>query len=31
MAELLVYSEKVETARELVAGGKELGAALGLA
>ncbi len=30
MAELLVYSEKVETARELVAGGKELGAALGL-
>ena len=30
MAVLLVYSEKIETARELVAGGKELGAALGL-
>ena len=30
MAELLVYSEKIETARELVAGGKELAAALGL-
>ena len=30
MAAVLVYSEKVETARELVAGGKELGAALGL-
>ena len=30
MAELLVYSEKTETARELVAGAKELGAALGL-
>jgi electron transfer flavoprotein alpha subunit len=30
MAELLVYSERVDTARELVAGGKELGAALGL-
>ena len=30
MAVLLVYSEKIETARELVAGGKELAAALGL-
>jgi electron transfer flavoprotein alpha subunit len=30
MAELLVYSEKVETARELVAGGKGIAAALGL-
>jgi electron transfer flavoprotein alpha subunit len=30
MAVLLVYSERVDTARELVAGGKELGAALGL-
>ena len=30
MAELLVYSERVDTARELVAGGKELAAALGL-
>jgi len=30
MAGLLVYSEKVETARELVAGGRQLGAALGL-
>ncbi len=30
MAELLVYSEKIETARELVAGGKEIAAALGL-
>jgi electron transfer flavoprotein alpha subunit len=30
MAELLVYSERVETARELVAGGKGLAAALGL-
>ena len=30
MAELLVYSERIDTARELVAGGKELGAALGL-
>ena len=30
MAELLVYSERVDTARELVAGGRELGAALGL-
>ena len=30
MAALLVYSERVETARELVAGGKELAAALGL-
>lgn len=30
MAELLVYSEKIETARELVAGGKGLAAALGL-
>ena len=30
MAELLVYSEKIDTARELVAGGKEVAAALGL-
>ena len=30
MAALLVYSEKIETARELVAGGKQLAAALGL-
>ena len=30
MAELLVYSERIDTARELVAGGKGLGAALGL-
>ena len=30
MAGLLVYSERIDTARELVAGGKELGAALGL-
>jgi len=30
MAGLLVYSERVDTARELVAGGKELAAALGL-
>ena len=30
MAELLVYSERVDTARELVAGGKDLAAALGL-
>ncbi len=30
MAELLVYCERVETARELVAGAKELGAALSL-
>ena len=30
MAELLVYSERIDTARELVAGGKELAAALGL-
>ena len=30
MAELLVYSEKIDNARELVAGGKELAAALGL-
>ena len=30
MAELLVYSERVDIARELVAGGKELAAALGL-
>ena len=30
MAALLVYSERVDTARELVAGGKELAAALGL-
>lgn len=30
MSELLVYSEKIETARELVAGGCELAAALGL-
>jgi electron transfer flavoprotein alpha subunit len=30
MAELLVYSEKTETARELVAGGKGIAAALGL-
>ena len=30
MAELLVYSEKTETARELVAGGKQMAAALGL-
>ena len=30
MAELLVYSERVDTARELVAGAKDLGAALGL-
>jgi len=30
MAELLVYSEKIETARELVAGGKEVATALGL-
>ena len=30
MAELLVYSEKTETARELVAGGKQIAAALGL-
>jgi electron transfer flavoprotein alpha subunit len=30
MAELLVYSEKIDTARELVAGGKQLAAALGL-
>jgi electron transfer flavoprotein alpha subunit len=30
MAGLLVYSERVDTARELVAGGKELGLALGL-
>jgi electron transfer flavoprotein alpha subunit len=30
MAELLVYSERVETARELVAGGKGLAADLGL-
>ncbi len=29
MAELLVYSEKIATALELVAGGRELGAALG--
>ena len=29
MAELLVYSERVDTARELVAGAKDLGAALG--
>ena len=30
MAAVLVYSERVDTARELVAGGKELAAALGL-
>jgi electron transfer flavoprotein alpha subunit len=30
MAELLVYSEKIETARELVAGGKGVAAAFGL-
>jgi electron transfer flavoprotein alpha subunit len=30
MAELLVYSERVDTARELVVGGKEIAAALGL-
>ena len=30
MAALLVYSERVDTARELVAGGRVLGAALGL-
>ncbi len=30
MAELLVYSERIDAARELVAGAKELGAALGL-
>ena len=30
MAELLVYSEKIETARELVAGGQQMAAALGL-
>jgi electron transfer flavoprotein alpha subunit len=30
MAELLVYSEKTETARELVAGGREIAEALGL-
>jgi electron transfer flavoprotein alpha subunit len=30
MAELLVYSERVDTARELVAGAKDLAAALGL-
>ena len=31
MAELLVYSEKIETARELVAGGRSMAAALGSA
>jgi electron transfer flavoprotein alpha subunit len=30
MAEVLVYSEKTETARELVAGGRQIAAALGL-
>jgi electron transfer flavoprotein alpha subunit len=30
MAELQVYSEKIETARELIAGGRELAMALGL-
>ena len=30
MTELLVYSERVETARELVAGGRKIAAALGL-
>ncbi|NLE22214.1 MAG: electron transfer flavoprotein subunit alpha/FixB family protein [Actinobacteria bacterium] len=30
MAELLVYSEKIATARELVAGGRQIAAALGL-
>ena len=30
MAEVLVYSERVDTARELVAGGKQIAAALGL-
>ena len=30
MAEVLVYSERIDTARELVAGGKQIAAALGL-
>jgi electron transfer flavoprotein alpha subunit len=30
MAELLVYSEKIETARELVAGGKQIASSLGM-
>ena len=30
MTELLVYSERVDTARELLAGGRELAAKLGL-
>ena len=30
MTDLLVYSERVDTARELLAGGRELAAKLGL-